>query len=780
MAAVADKRVMRILRRSTSLALLLLLALTAVAGATPPTFKGASADGNYLFFESEEQLVPGDTDSKRDVFVRAFDATVGDEGAYVTREVSVGPTGGNDSYPAIFERASADGQKVFFSTDEPLVAADKDKRSDVYVREIGGNTRLVSGGVGSCLPACGNGIFDVGFAGASADGEEALIVTAERLDPGADKDEALDVYEYDLSTSITTLVSAGETACAPTCGNGDFNATLRGVAADGGRAFFATAEQLSQNDDDSAIDIYARNLPNGPTILVSAGAPGCAPCGNNGSAAIFAGSSDDGSRVFLATSETLTSDDADSANDVYLRHEGATTLVTGGTGSEPASFADASSDGTRVFFTTAESLVLADENEATDVYLWTGGLPQLLTSGSCCGSNFGGATPDGSAIVFSTVEQLAPEDDDSVADVYEQAVAGGPPRLASLGPAGGDGPSPARFNGVSADGERVFFTTDEALVSSDFDDDDDIYSRDLAAAVTKLWTPPPGLCPAASCDAILVDISSDGTHAVFQTEEWLVAEDSDSEPDVYERAYDDEAETEVTRLVSTGNSEDLVLGPAPPVLTGTSPGSPGASTEPQVLGEAESGSLIKLYPTSNCSGETSGFGTVEELEGGGLRVKVPTGETMTFWATAESEGFTSLCSNPVTYTQQDPDAESPSGGTGGDGGSGASTSDPPPEGRKPPKTHDGVAYVMPLTKITYGPAFKTLKRRPVFRFSDTTGQPGTKFRCRIDRRRWVGCASPLRLKRLPLGRHVFRVKGVNAVGAWDDRPAGRSFKVVAG
>jgi hypothetical protein len=766
---------MRILRGSSLLGLLLVLVLSTSASAAPPTFKGASSDGSYLFFEAEEQLVPGDTDRKRDLYLRSFDPTVGTEGSFVTREVSVGPLGGNDSYPAVFEKASADGKKVFFSTDEPLVAADQDRRSDVYVREIGGTTKLVSSGAAGCAPLCGSGAFDAGFAGASADGNDALIVTAESLDP-ADEDQAVDVYERDLSTSTTTLVSAGEQSCAPACGNEELNATLRGVAADGGRAFFATAEKLSQADDDAAIDIYARGLPAGPTILVSAGAPACAPCGNNGSAAIFAGSSDDGSRVFLATSEALVPGDVDSANDLYLRHEGTTTLISAGSEAQPASFAEASTDGTRVFFTTAEDLVAADENEATDVYLWEGGAPQLLTSGSCCGSNFGAATPDGSAIVFSTVEQLLPADLDPAADIYEQAIAGGPPRLVSVGTVGGNGPAPARFNRVSSDGDRIFFTTNEPLLASDFDVDDDIYSRDLGAAETKLWTPPPGLCPIASCDAILVDTSVDGLHAVFQTEERLVSDDVDSEADVYERAYDPDADAEVTRLVSTGNSSTLDLGPAPPLLTGTSPGSPGASTEPAILGEAETGSLIKVYPTSNCSGETVAAGTAEELESPGLPVDVPAGTTTTFWATAESEGFTSLCSNPVSYTQQGPAAEAPQGG-GSTAGSG--TAAPSAKPKKVPRTHDGVPYLRPLTKITYGPAAKTRKRRPVFRFADATDQPGTSFRCRIDRGRWVACGSPIKLKRLRLGRHVFRVKGMNAIGAWDEQPASRSFKVVA-
>jgi hypothetical protein len=66
----------------------------------------------------------------------------------------------------------------------------------------------------------------------------------------------------------------------------------------------------------------------------------------------------------------------------------------------------------------------------------------------------------------------------------------------------------------------------------------------------------------------------------------------------------------------------------------------------------------------------------------------------------------------------------------------------------------------------------------VFRFTDSTGQEGTSFRCKIDRKAWRGCNSPTKLKRLSIGRHVFQVKAVNAVGTWEPAPVKRRFKVV--
>ena len=165
---------------------------------------------------------------------------------------------------------------------------------------------------------------------------------------------------------------------------------------------------------------------------------------------------------------------------------------------------------------------------------------------------------------------------------------------------------------------------------------------------------------------------------------------------------------------------------------------------------------------------------------------VAVGATVTFYATAEAEGIVSPCSNGVTYKQETPSPPpppppGPEGGSGGGGGSGTSTSQGSGATGSQPKTHSGgIAFVTPDTRITFGPSFKTRKRTAVFRFVDATGQPGTRFICRLDRRRWRSCGSPMRLKKLARGKHVFKVKAENAVGTWEPQPTKRRFKVVGG
>lgn len=757
--------------------LVLALAASPFAHAAPADYQGISADGKVAFFSTTDKLVSGDTDNRRDVYIRSFDSGVG---SYVTREISTGPSGGNDAFDAFFDRASSDGTKIFFSTDERLVAGDTDKAGDVYLRDIAkGLTVLVTQGNSACAPACGNGDADADFSDTDANGTAVFFSTDERL-IAADADNAEDIYRRDLDGGTTALVSAAGASCPSGCGNGAFPATLRGLSGDGSTAFFATSEQLTGADTDTAIDIYARDLPGGPTTLISQGDPGCT-CGNDDSfAVVFAGSSQDGATAFFETDEGLVLGDGDDGNDVYRRAGGATTLISGGTEEEPANFAGASTAGTRVFFVTGESLVGGDMNNEADVYQWQGGAPSLVTSGECCGSGFGAATADGMKIVFTTAEPLDAADTDASPDVYEQEIGGGAPALASRGatacsPSCGNGSVPAIFNRLSADASKVFFSTTEVLAEEDEDSDADVYVHDLDSSVTSLVSTAGVFCPTPEgCDASFRGASSNGTRVFFQTTERLTEGDVDSELDVYERA------SAQTRLVTTGNSVEL--GPSTPVLTGTNPASPGTSTTPGIVGQADPGTALKLYKTSDCSGEVVATGTAAQLGGSGIPATVAADSTTSFRATATDEsGDTSACSNAVKYTQESapPPPPPPPPGEEGSGGGSSSGSGGGSGGAKG-AGKPGVTYVTPRTRITFAPAGKTVVRRPVFRFTDSTGQEGTTFRCKVDRGRWQACGSPTKLKALKPGRHVFQVKAVNAMGEVEPAPQKRKFKVVAG
>ena len=768
------------------------LVLAPSAGAAPASYKGSSADGSIVFFETAEQLVPGDTDSKRDVYQRSYDADPGIE-SYVTREVSLGPAGGNDAYAATFERANEEATKVFFTTEEALVEEDADHRMDVYMREPeAGKTTLISRGASACAPECGNGSIDAGFAGASADGKEVFFVTQEKLTP-ADTDNSVDIYERDLSgEGKTVLVSAGSGECLPACGNGPGSPSLRGVSKDGSYAFFATEEALAPQDGDTTTDIYVRELAGGgETRLVSRAAAGCSGCGEEGKVPVFRGNSEGGTRVFFSTDEKLVGADNDGVTDIYARDlpGGPTFLISGGAEAKSATFAANSSDGEHVFFNTVERLLPGEDEDTTgDIYEWSsGGALALVTSAPCasnCDATFDAASADSETVILSTFAQLSGEDHDNAEDIYSQPMAGGAPTLVSLGGGCGgcgNGAADARFDRASADAGRVVFTSTEALLPEDGDVEDDIYSRDLAGEKTSLITTSPSYCPLkkGNCGATFVDASADGSRVFFATVERFTLEDGDNEVDVYERFLGAAPGQDVTRLVSTGNSPDLELGPPAPQLEGTSPSSPAASTSPKVFGKAEEGSTVKLYTNSSCSGEPAAHGSAEQFASPGIGVNVGVGETATFWATAEAEGFVSLCGGPIAYRQE---SGGPEGGGGGSGGGSAGGGGAGSGGGRLEIGGSGTdgrpAHVTPHTRITFGPAAQTRSRNPIFRFTDATGQRGTRFRCKVDRHPWKRCRSPLRLKKLARGRHMLEVRAVNAVGTAEPRPVVRRFKVV--
>jgi hypothetical protein len=787
------------LRRATLAALAACLVANfgaPAARAADARYEGAAADGSVVFFTTNDPLVTGDTDSRVDVFERSKDAAAG--GEYVTRVVSLGPTGGNQAHDASFAGASGDGSRVFFSTKESLVPADTDQSTDVYMRDLDTNTtRLVSQGAAGCLGSCGNGAVDASFVsgGVAAGGERAFFATVEKL-ATQDTDSSSDVYMRDLGASpATTLVSQGSASCAgANCGNGVNPAFFKQASSDGTKAFFTSAEELVAGEADGLIDVYARDLDAGTTSLVSSSGtcPGAADCN-----AVYGGASNDGSRVFFESTEQIAAADTDSSADVY-EWAGATAILSsagpdGGNGTPNVTYAGNSADGSAVFFHTAEPLDTAADGDAVrDVYRHLGGVTTLISTGPVDDGPFPASfkwiSPDDSSstVIFTTAEPLTGADEDTSQDVYERS--GATTTLLSAGDPScaasdcGNGAFDADFARASADGSHVFFVTDESLLAGETDARTDVYRR-FGGATTLISTGP--LNGNGPFDARLHGASQDGSLAFFVTEERLTAEDDFAgEDDVYSRS------PAGTLLVSVGNDPGLELGPAPPSLEETDPPSPGTSTEPSLLGQADFGTEVKIYKTANCSGEQASGpggeaagGSAEVLAAPGIPVAVTAGSTTSFYATAEAEGIVSGCSAPLTYahTQEAPPPPPPppptEGGGSNEGSGGGSTVSPGAPAK--PKAHSGgIAYVTPETLITFGPSFKTRKRVAVFRFLDSTGQPGTSFFCKLDRRSWRSCSSPLKLKRLRPAKHVFKVKAINAVGASEPSPVKRSFKVV--
>jgi hypothetical protein len=477
-------------------------------GPFPAVYGGTSANGSRVYFTTSESLSASDTDARQDVYER-FGLT--------TTLVSTGPAGGNGAFDAFFEGVSADGSRVHFSTDEALVAGDTDTRFDVYERS-GGTTNQISNG---------NGAFSAFYDGASSDGTRVFFTTNENL-VAADTDGRQDIYER--SSGTTTLVSAGA--------NGTFDAFFLAASQDGTRVFFRTFESFAGTDSDAQSDIYQRS--GGATSHISTVTGG----GNGAYPAIFGGISQDGTRVFFTTREPLTAGDSDACvefgvpngcADVYERASGTTTRLSvgsvGGNGLFDSTYAGSSTDGLRVFFNTGEGLVAADTDGRQDIYERSSGTTTQISTGPSGGNGafdavYDGASPNGTHVFFNTSEGLAGGDTDGRKDIYDRS--GGTTTLASTGPAGGNAPFfDAVFDYATVD--RVFFHTDEELVSGDTDGRQDIYERfGSTALVTK------GPVAGFNLDHFFAGASTDGTRVFFRTNDRLAPVDSDAQQDIYQ------------------------------------------------------------------------------------------------------------------------------------------------------------------------------------------------------------------------------------------------------
>ncbi|HET7445498.1 MAG TPA: right-handed parallel beta-helix repeat-containing protein [Solirubrobacterales bacterium] len=82
----------------------------------------------------------------------------------------------------------------------------------------------------------------------------------------------------------------------------------------------------------------------------------------------------------------------------------------------------------------------------------------------------------------------------------------------------------------------------------------------------------------------------------------------------------------------------------------------------------------------------------------------------------------------------------------------------------------------PRAKIVSGPRRRVYKRTVKFRFTSTEAR--STFVCKLDRRPWRSCRSPLVYRHLKRGFHTFSVRAKDAAGNVQPRPTVRRFKVL--
>ncbi len=322
----------------------------------------------------------------------------------------------------------------------------------VYLRADGATTEVSASQCSRVTPAC-SAPADVRFMGATPSGSVVFVATAQQLTDD-DRDTAQDLYRYDVASGVLSRVSAGPAGISAAV-----TATAAYPSADGSRVYFIASGLL----------VPGKGVVGGANVYLSDGG------GLRFVATLVSGDSwraaatidgrredvqitPDGGRLAFMSSAPLTADDTDMRRDVYLYDAVDDRLerVSGRPGTGNGNFDAGIAQGTSFIQPTA-------------------------------GQQLRSLSVDGRHLFFTTEEALTPDDSNATVDVYEWEE--GDVGLVS---SGGESTF-LRYHTASADGSSVFFGTDASLTP----DDDDGGYVDLYVARKGGGFPAPESSPPA-------------------------------------------------------------------------------------------------------------------------------------------------------------------------------------------------------------------------------------------------------------------------------------------
>jgi hypothetical protein len=331
------------------------------------SYAGMTPDGSRVFFTSSERLTVEDIDTSADLYVWS------QQGEEEGRPLTLISKGDNEGQP---------GEPGSSGECQPAMVNQVDERGHPVPGEVpwtrkcgvlpysGYGYSWLLGGIG------GNGVSDSAIA---ANGD-IYFYSPEQLDGDRGVLDQQNLYVYrdgrvqfvaalhPERTCTVTGISSDEELCA------DGPVVRIDVSPDDSHMAFVTASRITPYDNAGHLEMYSYTPSSGRLV--------CDSCNPDGTP---------------ATADVRASEDGRFMTD----------------------------DG-RVFFSTDEALVARDTNEGTDVYEFTDGRPQLITTGT--GAASGTHTKGGSLTASSQLPGLV---------------------------------------GVSADGTDVYFSTFDSLVSED-------------------------------------------------------------------------------------------------------------------------------------------------------------------------------------------------------------------------------------------------------------------------------------------------------------------------
>lgn len=356
-----------------------------------------SADGRFAAFDSwATNLVPGDTNNARDVFVHDLETGV-------TTRVSVASDGSQANANSAFGALSADGRYVAFSSFATNLGGGTYRSNDIFVHDRQtGATELVNAGPPDDDPYWSSSWL--GSVAISAGGRYVAFVRGGRFIVGGPYPDIRlfsDVWLYDRETRRTERVTVGN-GLSHSCS----------LSADGRYVAFASgASDFVPGDTNLSDDVFVHDRETGVKARVSVASDGTQADARSFSPAISA----DGRFVaFSSVADNLVPGDTNARADIFV-HDQATGLTTrvGVTGGESPAI---SADGRFVVGTGQDGLVVHDRETGviTRVDVATDGTPgngRLLSTPSI--------SADGRHVAFnSDADNLVPGDTNGVIDIF--------------------------------------------------------------------------------------------------------------------------------------------------------------------------------------------------------------------------------------------------------------------------------------------------------------------------------------------------------------------------
>ncbi len=327
-----------------------------------------SADGTKVAFTTHAPLVPEDTRTFEDVFVK--DLVTGSVVRAST--TTAGAQAGNHSFsPSL----SADGTKVAFTSEASnLVPGDTNGKVDVFVKDLptGAITRAsvtAAGkqGLGADPSVEGENTGKYGSsygASLSADGSRVAFVSYGKLTDN-DRNPYADVYVKNVATGNVALASP-----VPEGMTGD--AGSASISGDNKKVAFVSNGVHVPGDTNKTYDVFVFTPSTHKLVRVSTDAKGKQANQPSASPSLSA----DGSKVAFATrASNLVPGDTNGTADVFVKNltNNQVVRVLGSGGAEgnlPAALSALSADGSTVSFTSAATnLVPGDTNTSFDTFV---------------------------------------------------------------------------------------------------------------------------------------------------------------------------------------------------------------------------------------------------------------------------------------------------------------------------------------------------------------------------------------------------------------------------